>query len=126
MFWNKVLSLQPKIDRPMIGVDDQQVVNSMLAGIPLKFPDYKSIAIFVAAYLICLWLLLKRIKKPGKGRWQSSLYLILMIAVFTSIGYWGFYLPNLKQKFSYNSFYQIDVPIPMLRQPQNMSSVCIH
>ena len=112
MFWNKILSLQPQIDRPMIEVDDQQVVNAMLAGIPLKFPDYRSIVIFVAAYLICLWLLLKRIKKPGKGRWRSSLYLILMIAVFTAIGSWSLYIPNLKQKFSYNSFYQIDVADP--------------
>ena len=112
MFWNKILSLQPKIDRPMIEVDDQQIVNSMLAGIPLEFPDYKAVVIFVAAYLILLWFLLKKIKKPGKGRWQFSLYLVLMIALFTSIGYWGFYLPNLKQKFSYNSFYQIDVADP--------------
>ncbi len=112
MFWNKILSLQPKIDRPMIEVDDQQIVNSMLAGIPLEFPDYKSVVIFVAAYLIFLWFLLKKIKKPGKGRWQFSLYFVLMIALFTSIGYWGFYLPNLKQKFSYNSFYQIDIADP--------------
>jgi len=112
MFWNKILSLQPQIDRPMIEVDDQQVVNAMLAGIPLKFPDYRSIVIFVAAYLICLWLLLKWIKKPGKGRWRPSLYLILMIAVFTAIGSWSLYIPNLKQKFSYNSFYQIDVADP--------------
>ena len=112
MFWNKIISLQPKIDRPMIEVDDQQIVNSMLAGIPLEFPDYKAVVIFVAAYLILLWFLLKKIKKPGKGRWQFSLYLVLMIALFTSIGYWGFYLPNLKQKFSYNSFYQIDIAEP--------------
>jgi hypothetical protein len=112
MFWNKILSLVPKIDRPMIEVDDQQIVNAMSAGIPLKFPEYRSVVIFVAAYLICLWFLLKRIKKPGKGRWQFSLYLTLMIAVFTAIGYWGFYLPNLKQKFSYNSFYQIDIANP--------------
>jgi len=112
VFWNKILSLQSQIDRPMIEVDDQQVVNAMLAGIPLKSPDYRSVVTFVAAYLICLWLLLKRIKKPGKGRWRSSLYLILMIAVFTAIGYWSLYRPFLKQKFSYNSFYQIDVADP--------------
>jgi len=108
MFWNKLLSLQPESDRPMISVDDQQVVNSMLAGIPIKFPDYGAVVIFVASYLIFLWFLLKKLKKPGKGRWQFSLYLILMIALFTYIGYRGFYLPNLKQTFSYNSFYHID------------------
>jgi hypothetical protein len=112
MLWHKILSLQPEKDRPLIELDDQQVVNSMLAGIPLKFPDYSTVVIFVVAYLICLWFLLKKIKKPGKGRWQTSLYLMVMITVFTSIGYGGFYLPNLKQKFSYNSFYQIDAADP--------------
>ncbi len=112
MVWHKILSLQPINDRPIIGLDDQQVVNSMLAGIPLKFPDYRSVVIFVAAYLFCLWFLLRKIKKPGNGRWQTSLYLIVMITVFTTIGYRGFYLPNLKQKFAYNSFYQIDAADP--------------
>jgi len=112
LLWHKILSLQPKNDRPIIELDDQLVVNSMLAGIPLKFPGYRLIVIFVAAYLICLWFLLKKIKKPGQGRWQTSLYLLVMIAVFTLIGYGGFYLPNLKQKFSYNSFYQIDAANP--------------
>ena len=109
MFWNKILSLQPKIDRPMIEMDDQQIVNSMLAGIPFIFPNFKSVVIFVCAYLTSLWLLLKKIKKPGKFRWRNSLYLILMIMIFTSIGYWGFYHPKLKQKFTYNSFCQLDV-----------------
>ena len=109
MFWNKILSLQPKIDRPMIEMDDQQIVNSMLAGIPFIFPNFKSVVIFVCAYLTSLWLLLKKIKKPGKFRWRNSLYLILMIMIFTSIGYWGFYHPKLKQKFTYNIFCQLDV-----------------
>ncbi|CAB1057958.1 hypothetical protein D1BOALGB6SA_2714 [Olavius sp. associated proteobacterium Delta 1] len=112
IFWNKILSLPPEIDRPMIEVADQQIVNSMLAGIPLEFPDYRSVVVYVAAYLFFLWFLLKQIKKPGKGRWQFSLYLVLLIAFFTSIGYWGFYRPNLKQKFSFNSFYQLDIADP--------------
>ena len=101
----------------MIEVDDQQIVNSMIAGIPLKFPDFRSVVLFVGAYLISLWFLLKKIKKPGKGRWQYSLYLILMIILFTSIGSWGFYYPNLKQKFAYNSFCQIDLADPNTPAP---------
>ena len=112
LFWDKILSLQPEIDRPMVAVDDQQIVNSMLAGIPVRFPNFRSVVIFVGAYLISLWLLLKKIKKPGKGRGRNSLYLILMIMIFTCIGYWGFYYPKLKQKFTYNSYCQLDVADP--------------
>ncbi len=109
MFWNKILSLQPNVDRPMIEVDNQQIVDSMFAGIPIKFPDFKSVFIFVCAYLIFLWVLLKKINKPGKGRWQYSLCLLLMISLFTSIGYWVFYYPKLKPKFAFNSFCQLDI-----------------
>ena len=109
MFWDKILSLLPNNDRPMIEVDDQQIVNSMLAGIPSMFPNFRSVVIFVGTYLVILWLLLKRIKNPGQGRRRYSLFLLLMILIFTCIGYRGFYHPNLKQKFSANSFCQIKV-----------------
>ena len=109
MFWHKIMSLQPKIGRPAIEMADQQIVNSLLDGIPLIFPSFKSVVIFVCAYFFILWLLLKKIKKPGKYRWRYSLYLILIIMIFTSIGYWGFYHPKLKQKFTYNSFCLLDV-----------------
>ena len=112
MFWNKILSLQPNIDRPMIEVDDRQIVTSMFAGIPLKIPDFRSVLIFVCAYLVLLGFFLKMIKKPGKGRWQYSLGLILMISLFTSIGYRGFNYAKLKPKFAYNSFCQIDIADP--------------
>jgi hypothetical protein len=55
---------------------------------------------------------LKKLKTPGSARWSNSLGLILMIALFTAGSYWGFYSPNLKQKFAYNSFSQIDVSDP--------------
>ncbi|CAB1074797.1 hypothetical protein D1AOALGA4SA_2616 [Olavius algarvensis Delta 1 endosymbiont] len=112
MFWNKILALKPIDDRPLIDVGDQQIVRSMLAGMPLKFPAFRSVILFVAAYFICLWILLKKVKAPGKGRWLSSLCLLLVIALFTSIAYWAMYLPSMRQKFSYNSFYQIHVAEP--------------
>jgi len=112
LFWNKILALKPINDRPLIEVGDQQVVRSMLAGMPLKFPAYRSVILLVAAYFICLWFLLKKVNAPGKGRWLLSLCFLLMIALFTSIAYWAMYLPNLQQKFSYNTFYQIHVGEP--------------
>ncbi|MCP4624157.1 MAG: hypothetical protein GY850_11560 [bacterium] len=112
LFWNKILSLQPKIDRPMIKVNDQQIVNSMLAGLPVKFPKFRSIAIFVGIYLIILLFLFKKIKKPGRSRRRYSLFFIVTILFFTFIGYRGFYSPNLKHKISYNSFCQLDIADP--------------
>jgi hypothetical protein len=114
MFWNKILALEPKLDRPMVELDDQQIVNSMLAGIPLKMPQFRSVFVFVGAYLISLWFLLKKIKKPGKGRLQFSLCFLILIILFSSVGLRGLNDPNLKQKFTYNSFCQLDIADPAM------------
>ena len=108
IFWHKIQSLQPVIDRPQIKLDDQQIVNFMLNGMPLKFPAFKAVLIFVAGYLFLLWLFFKRIRAPGRSRRQVGLYLILMISLFTAGGYWGFCYPNLNDQFSYNSFCHIE------------------
>ena len=112
IFWAKILSLRPKFDRPMVKIDDQQILNSMLAGIPLKLPQFKSIVIFVGVYLILLWFLLKKVKKSNKGRWQYSLYIGVLIIVFFFIGNWGLNIPKSKQTFTYNSFCQLDITDP--------------
>ena len=109
MFWDKILSVQSMAGRQMVGVDNQKVLDSMLAGLPLKFPDLRSGLIFIGAYLILLGVLLKKIRRSGRRRRQFGLYIIMMISFFASIGYWGFYHPYLKQKFSYNSFCQLKV-----------------
>ena len=113
MFWNKILALQPKLDRPMITLKDQKIVDSMLAGIPLKLPQLSSVFIFVAAYLILLWVILKKVQKPGRSRWQFSFYFFVLISVFSLIGYRGFNTPKLKQKFTYNSFCRLDIADPV-------------
>ena len=112
IFWNKIMSLKPKIGRPDIEVDDRQIVNSMLAGLPVKFPAFKSVAIYVGTYLAILLFLLKKVKKPGRSRRRYSLLVILTILLFTFIGYRGLYPPNLGHKIFYNSFCQIDIADP--------------
>jgi len=76
---------------------------------PLKFPNFKWGAIFVAGYLIILRLLLKKIGKPDRKRWQYSIGLLVMILIFAAIGYKRFYYPNLSQKLTYNTFCQLEV-----------------
>jgi hypothetical protein len=112
LFWTKIMTLQPKFDRPMIKIDDQKILRSMLAGIPLKFPRFKSVVIFVGLYLILLWLMLKKIKKSSKGRWQSSFYIGVLIILFFFISNWGFNVSKSKQAFTYNSFCQLDITDP--------------
>ena len=112
MFYSKILSLGPVPAKPALQLDDQEILNSMLAGMPLKFPNFKWGAVFVAGYLIILRLLLKKIGKPGRRRWQYSIGLLVMILIFAVIGYRSFYYPNLSQKLTYNTFCQLEASGP--------------
>ena len=112
MFWAKILSLQPKSDRPLIKIDDQQILDAMLAGIPLKLPQLKSIVIFVGLYLTLLWFLLKMVKKSTEGRWQYIVCIGVLIVLFFSISNWGLNMPKSKQTFTSNSFCQLDITDP--------------
>ena len=109
LFWNNILSLHSAATGQVLKLDDQKILDSMLAGMPLKFPDFKWGVIFVAGYLIFLRVLLKIIGKPGRRRWRYGLGLLVMIILFTAIGYRGFYRPNLSQKLTYNTFCRLEV-----------------
>lgn len=108
-FWDTILSMRPLVDRPVITTDNQNILDSMLTHIPVRFQSYKSAAIFIGAYLVFLWIFLRRLREPGKRRWKDSLLLLMTIAIFSAIGGWYFHYPNNMQKFTYNSFCQLDV-----------------
>ena len=112
IFWDKIASVRSAIDRPGMAVDDQKVMDAMLAGMPLKFPGFRSGILFIGVYLIFLRFFLKQIVKPGPRRLPYSLGLLLMITVFTAVAYGGLYVPNLKKAAAYNSFCQLDVSEP--------------
>ncbi|UCE53500.1 MAG: hypothetical protein JSV31_30390 [Desulfobacterales bacterium] len=108
-FWDKILTIRPLIDDQGIVLEDQKILDSMLANIPVHFPGLKSAVIFIGIYLVLLRYFLKKIREPGKRRWKNGFFLLLIIAAFTTIGYWRFFYPNSKQKFTYNSFCQLEV-----------------
>jgi hypothetical protein len=109
LFWDKIESMRPSAGIRGIVVDDQKIVDSMSAKIPAHFQSLTSAAVFIGAYLALLWFFLKRIRKPGKQRWKNSAFLFATIIIFTAIGYWRFFYPNTMQKFTYNSFGQLDI-----------------
>lgn len=111
-FWEKLLSLQPEPSRPLIELEDRRIANTMFAGMPLGFANFKAVVGFVTAYLIFLWLCLKRIKRPGKSRWRYGLSVLLLITLFSIIASRGLYHTSANQTFAHNSFCQIDLADP--------------
>ena len=112
MFWNQILSLGPAAEGPVPAIDEQKILDSLLAGTPFHFPAFKWGVFFVAAYLIILRVLLKKIGNPVRGRHRYSLILLAVIIIFIVVGYRGFYYPNLGRKLAYNSFCRLDVSGP--------------
>lgn len=109
IFWEKILSLQQLIENQGIVVGNQKIIDSILDTMPANFPDLRSGLIFNGVYICLLWFFLKKVRKPGRRRWQYSVYLLLTITAFTIIGYWRFFYPTARQNFSYNSFCQLNV-----------------
>ena len=108
-FWDTILSMQPLVDKPGIDTDDQKILDSMLTSIPARFQSFKSALIFIGAYLVFLWFFQRRLREPGRRRWKNSLLLLMTIAFFSAIGGWYFFYQNNMQKFTFNSFCQLDI-----------------
>jgi hypothetical protein len=109
MFWDKILLLGTEPAGPELELDEQKILDAMLAGMPLKFPGFKAGVIFIGVYLIFLRVLLKKIEKPGRGRWRYGLGLLAMIIIFSGIGYRSFYYPDLRPNLTYNTFCQLEI-----------------
>jgi hypothetical protein len=109
IFWDTILSMRPLVDKPGIDTDDQEILDSMLTSIPVRFQSFKSAVIFIGAYLVFLWFFQRRLREPGKRRWKNSLLLLMTIALFSAMGGWYFFYPNNLHKFTFNSFCQLDI-----------------
>jgi hypothetical protein len=112
IFWEKLLSLRSTIGNPMMEIDNQKILDSMLVDVPVSFPDFLTGGIFIGLYLLFLKVFLRKIREPGRPRLKNSLYLLVIIVFFTVLSYWHFFYPNYKQNFTYNSFCQLNVSSP--------------
>ena len=109
LFWGKILTVQRSIVKPEIDISDQKILDSMSAKIPAQFQSLKSVLVFIGAYLVFLRLILKRIKRDGNPAWKYSFLMVIIIIIFTAVGYGYFFAPHAVQKFTYNSFGQLEV-----------------
>ena len=108
-FWGKILSLRSTISMPITDVDDQKILDSMFANMSAGFPDFKAGGIFIGIYLVFLKFFFRKISRSGKTRLRASLYLLMIILVFTVLSYGYFFSRNNKQSLTYNSFCKIDL-----------------
>ena len=109
LFWDKIMMLKPSITRTGIEVADQKILDSMSTKIPAKFPGLKLAFVFIGVYLIVLRYFLKKFRDPGITRWKNSFAILILITIFTAVGYRVFYHPIHLQNITYNSFGQLNL-----------------
>ena len=108
IFWEKILSLRPPFDNQGIIGDSQKIIDAMLDNLPANFPDFRSSFIFIGVYIFVLYFFLRKIRKPGRKQWKFGAYLLLIITIFTLIGYGRFLSPTIRRNFVYNSFCRLN------------------
>jgi hypothetical protein len=109
LFWEKALSMQSGIDTEEILVDHNKIMDSMLASVPVNFPNSKSVFILIVAYLVLLWLFMKKLRTSVERRWRYSCFILMIVFISTLLSYWRFFYPNNIKDFTYNSFCQLDI-----------------
>lgn len=112
LFWEKALSMRSEIDPQGVSVDNNKILDSMIANVPANFPNSKSVFILIVAYLGLLWFFMKKLRTAVERRWQYSCIILMIVLLFTLISYWRFFYPNNIKGFTTNSFCQLDVSGP--------------
>jgi len=112
LFWEKVLSMRSWIDPPRVSVDNNKIMDAMLANVPANFPNSQEVFMLISAYLGLLWYFMKKLRTSAERRWRNSCFIILIVFIFSLISYWRFFYPTNTKAFTYNSFCQLDVSGP--------------
>jgi hypothetical protein len=112
LFWEKALSMRSRIDPQGVSVDNNKIMDSMLANVPANFPNSKSVFVLISAYLGLLWYFMKKLRTSAERRWRNCCFILMIVFIFSLISYWRFFYPNNLKAFTTNSFCQLDVSGP--------------
>ena len=74
IFWEKVLSMRSWIDPHGVSVDNNKIMDSMLANVPANFPNSKSVFVLISAYLGLLWYFMKKLRTSAERRWRNCFF----------------------------------------------------
>ena len=79
LFWEKALSMRSRIDPQGVSVDNNKILDSMLANVPAHFPNSKSVFMLISVYLGLLWYFMKKLRTSVERRWRNSCFIMMII-----------------------------------------------
>ncbi|GAK58411.1 hypothetical protein U27_05385 [Candidatus Vecturithrix granuli] len=105
-FWQKIRSLFPAFERKDIRIDPHNIIEILLANMPLRFPESWVMGGFLVIYLLALRILIRQIgKQPDtRVRLKIGASLLFLMIFFSLLSYALFFRPQISKKLSYNSF----------------------
>jgi hypothetical protein len=109
LFWDKILSLQPQIDATGIDVNNQKILDVMLANLPAGFPDIRYILLVVGVYIVLMKLFLNSLGKRRGKKWKTCGYLLTVITMLFLASIWFSLSQSKIKKLTYNSFLQMNL-----------------
>jgi hypothetical protein len=102
-FWDRLLSVDHLQNEDAVKLDDKSVQRALLSKMPMQFPDFLRILIFIVSYLVSIGIYYRKLIQTKERRLTYGRYLAAVIAVFTVAGYALFFYPNSKKNQTYNS-----------------------
>lgn len=104
IFWENILSRQPKTEAKGIDPADRKILDVMLANLPVGFPDIRYILLVVGVYVVLLRLFLSSLGKLQEKKWKTCGYLLIVLSIFFITSSWFSFSQSTKKKLTYNSF----------------------
>jgi hypothetical protein len=106
-FWNEMLALKPRIAHSSFDFEEQNILSSMISGIPTHFPRFILALSFFAVYAILIKIIFMRVGGNRGQRRRNISYLLAISIVFSMVSCWLLSLKNAQKDLSYNSFHHV-------------------
>lgn len=108
-FWERILTLKPEIAQPLLTIDPQILVTTLLNNMPADFPDKRVAFVFLGLYVLLLRLLMVQFGRRGVNNWKTLGIMLVVIVLFTITSYVVFFRPNQQQRLAYDSVLHLHV-----------------
>ncbi|RPI79983.1 MAG: hypothetical protein EHM45_00645 [Desulfobacteraceae bacterium] len=106
-FWKKILSLKPVLDLQPLELDQQIIQNTLIAAMPLHFPDLWLVFPVLVVYFGLFWVILRKSKKE-QIKPLTALLGCAALSVLLAGGTWTwFYYKNHSEQISVNRFWHL-------------------
>ena len=106
-FWQKMLSLKPVLDLQPLELDQEILKNTLIAAMPLGFPDLWLAFLLLSVYFGLFKLILRQSKKEKIKPLTALLGCVVLSVLLAGASWTWFYHKNHTEQISVNRFWHL-------------------